>query len=266
MPFWKWMLCLIFGSVLFLLLYGIAQYLGALPSLPLLRAAVYVGTALLGLVFYAAWTNITERRPVTELALDRTVPDLGLGLGVGACYFAAVTGLMALAGCYRITGAQFAFVPLLQYFLAFFCVAVFEEILFRGILFRLIDDRWNTGAALIISALLFGAIHLPNPGATLWSAFAIAVEAGLLLGAAYKYSNTLWLPIGIHWAWNFIQGNILGFAVSGLPTSEKVFSAIISGPEWLTGGRFGAEASVPAVVIGLLISVILLSRCKRDER
>lgn len=260
------MLCLIFGSILFLLLYGLAQSLWTLPSHPLLRAAASIVPALLGIVLYAAWANITERRPVTELALNRALPDLGLGLGIGACYFAAVAGIIALAGCYRITDMHFAFVPLLLYFLNFFCVAVFEEILFRGILFRLIDDRWNTVAALLISALLFGAIHLPNPGATLWSTFAIAVEAGLLLGAAYKFSNTLWLPIGIHWAWNFIQGNILGFAVSGLPISDKVFSAIIRGPEWMTGGRFGAEASVPAVAVGLLLTVILLCRCKRDER
>lgn len=266
MPLWKWLLCLLAGLVVFLLLYGFVQFAGSLPAQPAAQAAVYAGAALLALLLYAAWTNITERRPVTELALDRAGGDLGLGLLTGVGYFAAVVGLIALAGCYRIAETHFAAVPLLVFFLYFFCVAVFEEILFRGILFRLIDDRWNTGAALVVSALLFGAMHLPNPGATLWSAAAIAIEAGLLLGAAYKCSGTLWLPIGIHWAWNFVQGNILGFPVSGTPIPDKLFSAIISGPEWITGGRFGAEASVPAVAVGLLLAIILLLRCKRDER
>lgn len=267
MPLWKWLLCLVFGLLLFLVLYGISQTVAGLPSRPSWQGgAIAVAAALAGLFLYAVWTNLTERRPVTELALKRTLPDLGLGLLVGVCYFAAVAGLIALAGCYRISGTHFSFLPLLSFFLQFFCVAVYEEILFRGILFRLIDDRWNTAAALIVSSLLFGAMHLPNPGATPWSAFAIAVEAGLLLGAAYRYSGTLWLPIGIHWAWNFVQGNILGFAVSGTPIRDPLFSAIISGPEWITGGRFGAEASVPAVAVGLLLSVILLSRCKRDRR
>lgn len=266
MPLWKWILCLLGGLILFFLLYGFSEMGVELPLVPWAVMGIAVGTGLFGLFVYAVWTNLTERRPVTELAMKRTWADLGLGLLLGVCYFAVVVGLMALAGSYRITEAHFAFLPLLTYFLHFFMVAVYEEIIFRGIIFRLIDDRWNTAAALIVSALLFGAVHLANPGATLWGAFAIAVEAGLLLGAAYKWSGTLWLPIGIHWAWNFVQGNVLGFAVSGNPVPDKIFSAIISGPEWITGGLFGAEASVPAVVVGLLLTVILLSCCKRDER
>ena len=151
-------------------------------------------------------------------------------------------------------------------FLFFFLVAVFEEIIFRGVLFRMIDDRWNTAVALIISSLVFGAMHLFNPGATLWSAVAIAIEAGLVMGAAYKCSGTLWMPIGIHWAWNYVQGNVLGFAVSGNPVHDKVFTAIISGPDWMTGGIFGAEASVPAVGVGFLLAIILLASCKRARR
>ncbi len=266
MPLWKWIVCLLLGLIIFLILYGVGQTIVFLPKNIWIRMGLCLLSGLLGLLFYAIWANLTERRPVTELALKRACGDTGLGLLLGVLFFGIVTGLMALAGSYSITEAHFDPVPLLFWFAHFFLVAVFEEIVFRGVLFRLIDDRWNTTAALIVSALLFGAIHLPNPGATLWSAFAIAVEAGLLLGAAYKWSGTLWLPIGIHWAWNFVQGNVLGFAVSGNPVTDKIFSAIISGPDWITGGRFGAEASVPAVVVGLLLTVVLLCKCKRDDR
>jgi len=138
----------------------------------------------------------------------------------------------------------------------FFLVACGEEVLFRGILFRVIDEKWGTAAALGFSALLFGMFHIFNPGATLWSSVAIAIEAGLLLGAAYKFSGTIWLPIGIHWGWNFMEGPVLGFAVSGngsLP-GGTVCEAVVSGPDIISGGAFGLEASIFAAVIGLAIA------------
>ena len=267
MPLWKWGLCLVFGVAIFLGLYVGSQYAcGAVTSTWWQQALFLTGAGLVGLFLYAVWTNLTERRPVAELSMKRLLPGLGSGFLLGIVYFGCVVGIMALLGAFRITEAHFDAPVMLQYLAYFFLVAVFEEIVFRGVLFRLIDDRWNTAVALIVSALVFGAMHLMNPGATLWSAFAIAVEAGLLFGVVYKCSGTLWVPIGIHWAWNFVQGNVLGFAVSGNPVTDKIFSAIISGPDWITGGRFGAEASVPAVVVGLLLTVVLLCKCKRDDR
>lgn len=266
MPFWKWILCLLGGFFLFSLLYGLAQLGTEAIRNDWVRMVACVGISGLALLFYSIWTNLTERRPIMELDMKRTRKDMGLGLLLGILYFAFVVGLMALAGSYRITGAQFHAVPQLAAFLSFLVVAVFEEIIFRGVIFRLIDDRWNTVAALVVSALIFGFVHYFNPGGTLWSSIAISIEAGLLLAAAYKYSGTLWLPIGIHWAWNYVQGNVLGFAVSGNSVSEKIFSPIITGPNWLNGGAFGAEASVPAVVIGILLTVILLVGRKPDRR
>lgn len=265
MPLWKWILCLLAGLFLFFFLCVLAKGISTLPN-PWLQMGLSLVAALLGLLFYAIWTNLTERRPVMELELKRTWPDLGLGLLLGVCYFGVVVGLMALARCYTISGSEFNLMPQALAFLGCLVTAVFEEIIFRGILFRLIDDRWNTFVALLVSALFFGAAHLTNPGASLWSSFAIAIEAGLLLGAAYKYSGTLWLPIGIHWAWNYVQGSVLGFSVSGTSVSDKIFHPIITGPEWITGGAFGAEASVPAVVVGLLLTVILLFARKREAR
>ena len=266
MPFWKWFPCLLGGLIIFFLLYGFAEMgLTAIPNVWLqMGACVLVGG--LALFIYAVWTNLTEQRPIMELDMNRIWKDLGLGLLLGVLFFGAVVGLMALAGSYSITEAHFHAIPQLAAFLLFFVVAVFEEIIFRGVLFRMIDDRWNTFVALIVSALLFGGIHFWNPGASLWSSFAIAVEAGLLLGAAYKHSGTLWLPIGIHWAWNYVQGNVLGFAVSGTPADDKIFSPIITGPDWVSGGIFGAEASVPAVAVGFLLTIILLAGSKRDRR
>ena len=139
----------------------------------------------------------------------------------------------------------------------FLVVGVGEEVLFRGIVFRMIDDRWGTVVALVVSALIFGFVHITNNNATVWSSVAIAVEAGLLLGAAYKWSGTLWVPIGIHWSWNYFQGPVFGFAVSGNGTPSLI-TPVIQGSDWLTGGSFGAEASIPAFVLGLTLAIVFL--------
>ena len=151
-------------------------------------------------------------------------------------------------------------------FCFFSVVAVGEEILFRGVLFRWFDEMWGFAGALIVSALVFGLVHITNDNATWWSSLAIAIEAGLLLGAAYKWSGTLWLPIGIHWAWNFSQGNIFGFEVSGNEAGPSLLHAQVEGPEWITGGAFGAEASVIAVVVGVLMSAWFIWQIIRRKR
>ena len=172
---------------------------------------------------------------------------------------------MSLCGYYHIKSIQFDWEKQLFSFTLFFLVAVSEEIFFRGILFRMINRRWNLWAALVISALIFGGLHIFNNNATLWSSIAIAIEAGSLLGAAYAYNKNLWLPIGIHWIWNYTQGNILGFPVSGEDNVTSVITPEISGPQWLTGGSFGAEASVISAIIGLLISLWFIRKTVQQE-
>ena len=267
MPLWKWILCLVFGLFIFMFLYGLSEIaLDKIPQGDAWQCGASVLLAFLGLLLYAIWGNLTEKRPVEELRLSRLFPDLGKGLLFGALIFGAVVGIMALVGSYQVTEAHFLPLPLLRAFCMFLVVAVYEEIIFRGILFRLIDDRWNTGVALIVSALVFGFVHMMNSGASLWSSLAIAIEAGLLLGAAFKFSKTLWLPIGIHWAWNFVQGNVFGFRVSGGDAGDHIISAIISGPDLVTGGVFGAEASVITVGIGLILTIVFLACAPKGRR
>jgi len=118
----------------------------------------------------------------------------------------------------------------------------------RGIIFRIIEESLGTWIALVLSAILFGAMHLGNPNATVSSALAIALEAGLLLAACYVLTRRLWLAIGLHLAWNFTQGGIFGVAVSGT-TPMGILQSTLTGPDFLSGGAFGAEASIFAVVV-----------------
>ncbi len=137
---------------------------------------------------------------------------------------------------------------------------MYEEVLFRGILLRQLERLGGTWVALAVSSAVFGAIHLSNPDATLTGAVAIALEAGILLGAAYLITRRLWFAVGLHAAWNFTQAWVFSVPVSGTGTPIGLISTRRDGPELLTGGDFGLEASLIAVVIVTLFGSYLLWR------
>jgi len=187
-------------------------------------------------------------RPRDDLRFRGAAKNLGLGLLIGFILFAAVVGVATLAGDYRITGCcSVAHLPIILLD-AGIMAAVVEEFFFRGILFRWIEEFAGSWAALVITAALFGLAHRVNPNATWLSSFSIAMEAGILLGGAYMLTRSLWLPMGLHAAWNFTQGYLFGVPVSGIP-EQGLVTAKLSGPALLSGGPFGLEASIIAVVI-----------------
>jgi len=244
-------LLLIIGSTIL----SLGVYTASESDSYLINIPIFLITAVVLLLLYKLLIRYVEDNDACKIAPRKDISSIGNGLFIGFSYFIIVTVTMSLCGYYHIKSIQFDWEKQLFSFTLFFLVAVSEEIFFRGILFRMINRRWNIWAALVISALIFGGLHILNDNATLWSSIAIAIEAGSLLGAAYAYSKNIWLPIGIHWIWNYTQGNILGFPVSGEDNVTSILTPEISGPQWLTGGSFGAEASVISAVIGLLISL-----------
>lgn len=261
MPVWKWVLLLIASFVLALVMYAGAQMAGDVSSIDGVKWIIAMAVSAAMIALYAVFVQWFEKHPARDIPRSKLVGDTAKGLAVGAGFMAAVVLVMMAFGLYRITGAGTDRpLAIISAFFLFLYVGVGEEILFRGVLFRWIDEKWGFVAALTVSALLFGAMHYGQPGATWWSSLAIAIEAGLLLGAAYKYSGTLWLPIGIHWAWNFVQGNVFGFQVSGGDAGKSLLQATVNGPDCLTGGAFGAEASIITVILGLGLSVWYLWR------
>lgn len=244
-------LLLIIGSTIL----SLGVYTASESDSYLINIPIFLITAVVLLLLYNLLIRYVEANDACKMASRKDISSIGNGLFIGFSYFIIVTVTMSLCGYYHIKSIQFDWEKQLFSFTLFFLVAVSEEIFFRGILFRMINRRWNIWAALVISALIFGGLHILNDNATLWSSIAIAIEAGSLLGAAYAYSKNIWLPIGIHWIWNYTQGNILGFPVSGEDNVTSIITPEISGPQWLTGGSFGAEASVISAVIGLLISL-----------
>lgn len=208
-----------------------------------------VGTAI-GLASTGAYwlfVRYVERKPFSDFAGTGAVREWGTGLLLGFAAMALSIGVIAVLGGYVITGSNpvSVLVPVLGMAIM---AGVWEEILFRGILFRFTEQWLGSWVALAFTSTLFGLAHIANPGATWLSSAAIALEAGILLGAIYMLTRRLWAVIGLHMAWNFTQGGIFGVAVSGGETTGLLASQM-QGHELLTGGSFGAEASIPAMVI-----------------
>ena len=201
---------------------------------------------------------LIERRTPTEFALRAAVPEGGGGIVMGLALFCAVMAVLWLAGAYRASGFN-GLDPVIGGLVVALVSAVSEEILFRGLAFRALCAKvFGTWGALAITSILFGAAHGANPGATLGSSVAVGLEAGLLLGAAYAVTQRLWLPIGLHLGWNFAEATIFGTALSGFQLPPGVIAGKLDGPTILTGGSFGPEASIAAVIVCVLAAAWLL--------
>lgn len=256
--FAAWLRLLVFVVVALVAMVGIG--LGLLAAIPAPRWATWwmdpVAELAAAIIAFIVLLLLERRRPV-ELA-PRRLAGLGGGLVLGAVLLSAVIGVLFVFGSYRIVGTNPGYDVWPALLSAGITAAVAEEIAFRAVLFRLFEEVVGTWGALGVSALLFGAAHLSNPDATVWGAVAIALEAGVLFAALYAVTRSLWWTIGLHFSWNMMQGPVFGSAVSGSGAASGWFHAQFSGPEWLTGGEFGVEASVVSVALLTLVGAALM--------
>jgi membrane protease YdiL (CAAX protease family) len=221
---------------------------------------LFACTSALGCYLLAV--RLGERRWASELAAGPALPGLAIGAMLGLLMMAVLMGVLLATGLYDITlvGAAPAWTGLglaLQ-------AAVTEELWMRALLLRLLWRAFGPIPAFAVSALIFAALHLANPGATVIAGATVAA-AGLMFCALYALTGRLWVPIGVHLAWNFAQGYLFGAAVSGtdLGGSIAVSTARPGAAPWLTGGAFGPEASVFALV---LISAVTMSALRLAGR
>ena len=261
----KWCFLFIGGIILFTIAYAFAT----IPELYIgnnwISGTISFICGVLLLLMYRWLVKSYEERKIEELSMQKSLKDTGIGFLWGMLMMAAVIGIFALCGWYKIIGCSFNVAFVYRYLMAYFVVAVGEEIVFRGIMFRLLDSQFNLWVALIFSSFLFGAAHIINPNATVVSTVGISLASGVLFGLLFKYYRTLWVPIGIHWSWNFVQGTVTGCPVSGGAPDYSILQSVTSGPELFTGGLFGPEASIITMIAGLApcIWLVIKLMCRK---
>lgn len=186
----------------------------------------------------------------------------------GAIYAIGILGLsfavLYLIGAVKIESIQFEPVGLLGYLLLFFIAALVEELTVRGYMIPLIAKDFHFMVAILFSSLIFAVLHMANAHFT-WLSFGNIFLGGYLLGIIFYEKQELYTPLGLHWVWNYFQGNILGFGVSGFQV-ESVLSISQNGSDWLAGGQFGLEGSVITVILLFMVSVYLTYKWYDDMK
>lgn len=204
---------------------------------------------------YYLTVRLAEKRPVTELTRGAVVGAV-VGLVVGAVLFSVIVGFIWILGGISFDGTGYPEDwPNVLVQIAVFA-GIFEEIVTRGVLFRLAEELIGSWGAVILSGALFGLAHAGNTNATLLSVVSIAASAGLLFPIVYMLTRNLWICIGIHVAWNAVQGIVYGIPVSGNESSGLLVTHA-TGPELISGGAFGVEASIIVPIVLIIVSVIL---------
>jgi uncharacterized protein len=248
---------IVLGAGVFYLMGWTEGRIQAFKDDPLLGVAIAVVMAVVAMGVYVAWGRFIERREVTELSLPGAGREWAIGALIGAGLYTGCVLLLMALGMYRIEGLN----PV-SYMIPAAAMAVkssvFEELAFRGVLFRSVEEMAGSWIAIIVSSLVFGLLHLLNPGATIAGAVYICIEAGLLLAAAYLVTRRLWIAIGFHMAWNYVQSAVFSGVVSGGVTLPGLFKQRIEGPSFITGGTFGMEQSVFALVLCTAAGVVML--------
>lgn len=206
---------------------------------------------------YAVLVRLIERRAASELDARRGLPTFLAGLVVGSCLLGTVYAVLWGLGMARFDGGA-GFDGLAVAIVYNLATAMGEELLFRAVIFRIAEEVAGTTAAIVISAAIFGIVHAANPGATVFGVGALTLEFGVMLALAYVLTRNIWLAVGIHTAWNFTQGYVFGVEVSGVSQPYSILKTSVSGPDLLTGGSFGPEASIVALGVSAVASAVLV--------
>ena len=240
----------------FIILFCVASFLATLLPLP----NSLKNLALIVAVIVVTWICLRlEREPFRSIGLNLT-PRFLIETMLGTLFgilliLASALSIKVFGGFTWIRNPQVNLNILFFALIQFLLVSLFEELLFRGYAFQRAVRGIGKANALLIFALFFVVAHWSNPGMTggakVWASLNIGL-ASILLGLAWIKTKSLALPIGIHLGWNWAQGSLLGFGVSGHKAQgfwTPVFNDL---PQWFTGGDFGLEASLPGAIVLLI--------------
>lgn len=200
-------------------------------------------------------SSVLDRKPLGAVGLafcGRWRMELGIGLGIGSVMILAVGAAESALGVTQFSFDQLSPSPFLGWggatLVLLFVAATNEELMFRGYPFQRLAESIGAPGAVAVFSALFGLVHLGNPNHTLVSTLN-TVLVGVPLAIGYLRTRALWVPVGIHFAWNFLQGFGLGLPISGFSVPFSVLYARVSGNVLLTGGSYGPEASILTTIV-----------------
>lgn len=226
----------------------------------------FKGILVSGLLIYSyiLFYRKFEKRPITEFRIKENWKPWAQGLLIGFILQSLTILIIFLFAGFKIISVS-SLTTLIIPFTVAFTVAIIEETLLRGIIFRITEEKLGSITALIISGIIFGALHLINPHVTILSAICISI-IGVLLSAAYMCYRNLWFPIAIHFAWNFTQNGIFGAITSGTEKTSSLLTTKIEGPEIVTGGKFGPEGAIQALIFCLILTIVMLRKLNKQNK
>ena len=258
----------LFLSALFSMLVYLFIGFSGMGSLTLSRYAVIQSVTLLSAVLPACLIlKYLDHRPLSDLGLSikGRGKDILYGLLAAVFLYGAGFGLSLLLGEVKVTGVQLNVADLAGSFGVFILVALTEEIMVRGyILGRLLRTRLNKFLSLGISSVLFSLMHFFNPNIAFLPLLNL-VLAGCLLGVAFLYTRNLWFPISLHLFWNWLQGPVLGYKVSGTLLCPSLLQLQFPDNNILNGGDFGFEGSIICTVLMILMTGCIIGYFERKE-
>lgn len=225
---------------------------------PKQNAIIYLASLIGSFLTVYVFRRYVNHKSFISLGFSfrKRLPDLLIGSAIGCLIMIAGFLILTSVDQIAVESVSVNISDLLWSLMLFACVSVLEEMVSRGFILGNLMDCMNRHAALLLSSLLFSLTHLFNPNTALLPMFNLFL-AGILLGSAYIYTRNLWFAIGMHLFWNFVQGPILGFKVSGTSTSTLVK---LHYPEnnSVNGGEFGFEGSVVCTIFMLIAITIIM--------
>ena len=223
------------------------------------------------LLLFIFWVKVIEKNSLSSLGFVKRnwLKYLVWGIMISLVQMGVIALVYQVSGIGSFVLNELSLEPLL-FILGLFPFWLLqggtEEVATRGWLLTRIASRANLPLAIAISSSLFGILHLGNSGVTFLSVLNIVLD-GVLAGLLLVYTDSIWLVVAQHGTWNYVQGNLLGFQVSGTGADASIFSFTMgSGPDWLTGGEFGAEGSIITTLVLLVSVVIVYLLGERNER
>ncbi|MBN2029616.1 CPBP family intramembrane metalloprotease [bacterium] len=205
---------------------------------------------------YSLFVRIFEKRKAEEIAINTvSLKEFACGGLLGLFSITAVMTLMWISGSFSINGMDHS-APLLKNFFYHAFYALLQDIVYFAILFRIIEKHFGSPVAIIIASIVFGFKHLLFPGYTLWSVVAQTIEAGILFSALFILTRRIWMIVGFHLIWNYIEyGLILGFDAENL---TPLFNSELTGTNLITGKPVGIEASLFTFCICTVVGIVML--------